>query len=125
MEQATGIEPACRPWQGRVLPLNYACKWRILRDSNPWSSPWQGDVIGLYTKDPLFRFSALFYYLNISFENQAFFSKSHKKDSEPDFPSSFNIFKGQKISIFIQSYGSEIDDFFPKSNDIMSMVELS
>lgn len=82
-------------------------------------------MIGLYTKDPLFRFSALFYYLNISFENQAFFSKSHKKDSEPDFLSIFNIFKGQKLSIFIQSYGSEIDDFFPKSNDIMPMVELS
>ena len=82
-------------------------------------------MIGLYTKDPLFRFSALSYYLNISFENQAFFSKSDKKDSEHDFPSSFNIFKGQKLSIFIRSYGCEIDDFFPKGNDIMSMVELS
>ena len=28
VEQATGIEPACRPWQGRVLPLNYACNAR-------------------------------------------------------------------------------------------------
>ena len=27
VEQATGIEPACLPWQGRVLPLNYACKF--------------------------------------------------------------------------------------------------
>lgn len=24
MERATGIEPAYQPWQGRVLPLNYA-----------------------------------------------------------------------------------------------------
>ena len=29
MEQATGIGPACRPWQGRVLPLNYACKYKM------------------------------------------------------------------------------------------------
>lgn len=25
MEQMSGIEPPCRPWQGRVLPLNYIC----------------------------------------------------------------------------------------------------
>jgi len=25
MEQVTGIGPAYRPWQGRVLPLNYTC----------------------------------------------------------------------------------------------------
>ena len=25
VEQATGIEPAYLPWQGNVLPLNYAC----------------------------------------------------------------------------------------------------
>ena len=25
MEQMKGIEPSCRPWQGRVLPLNYIC----------------------------------------------------------------------------------------------------
>lgn len=31
MERATGIEPAYQPWQGRVLPLNYA---RILPNSS-------------------------------------------------------------------------------------------
>jgi hypothetical protein len=25
LEQATGIEPAARPWEGRVLPLYDAC----------------------------------------------------------------------------------------------------
>ena len=25
MEQAAGIEPVYLPWQGNVLPLNYAC----------------------------------------------------------------------------------------------------
>ena len=25
LEQATGIGPAYLPWQGNVLPLNYAC----------------------------------------------------------------------------------------------------
>ncbi len=25
MEQMSGIEPPCPPWQGGVLPLNYIC----------------------------------------------------------------------------------------------------
>ncbi len=29
LEQATGIGPAYLPWQGSVLPLNYACKTGI------------------------------------------------------------------------------------------------
>ena len=27
LEQMKGIEPSCRPWQGRVLPLNYICRY--------------------------------------------------------------------------------------------------
>ena len=30
LEQATGIEPAARPWEGRVLPLYDACNFSIL-----------------------------------------------------------------------------------------------
>lgn len=33
MEQATGIGPAYPPWQGGVLPLNYACNLRPLLDA--------------------------------------------------------------------------------------------
>ena len=29
MEQVRGIEPPCRPWQGRVLPLNYTCEMAV------------------------------------------------------------------------------------------------
>jgi hypothetical protein len=29
MEQATGIEPASAAWEAAVLPLNYACKFRL------------------------------------------------------------------------------------------------
>ncbi len=31
MEQATGIGPAYPPWQGGVLPLNYACNQHVIR----------------------------------------------------------------------------------------------
>ena len=34
LEQATGIEPAARPWEGRVLPLYDTCIDIILYDLN-------------------------------------------------------------------------------------------
>ncbi len=39
LEQVTGIEPAYSAWKAEVLPLNYTCKWRTIRDSNSWSPP--------------------------------------------------------------------------------------
>ena len=29
--------------------------WRSVRDSNPWSPPWQGGMLDLYTNEPIFR----------------------------------------------------------------------
>ena len=29
LEQATGIEPALSAWEAEVLPLNYACVFRV------------------------------------------------------------------------------------------------
>ena len=41
-----GFEPAT-PSLGNSysIQLNYGHLWRSIRESNPWSSPWQGDVL--------------------------------------------------------------------------------
>ena len=30
MERVAGIEPASQPWEGRVLPLNYTRRYKLL-----------------------------------------------------------------------------------------------
>ena len=49
MEAATGIEPVVRVLQTHALPLGYAAveKWSGRRDSNPRPRPWQGRILPL------------------------------------------------------------------------------
>ena len=50
MEAATGIEPVVRVLQTRALPLGYAAvgnQWSGRRDSNPRPRPWQGRILPL------------------------------------------------------------------------------
>ena len=55
MEQMKGIEPSCRPWQGRVLPLNYICiKMAVRTGLEPAISSVTGRHVNHYTTGPLF-----------------------------------------------------------------------
>ena len=43
---------------GRLMFYHWttpANRWRTIRDSNSWSSPWQGDMLGRYTNGPYRR----------------------------------------------------------------------
>ena len=49
LEAATGIEPVVRVLQTHALPLGYAAveEWSGRRDSNPRPRPWQGRILPL------------------------------------------------------------------------------
>ena len=51
MEQVKGIEPSCRPWQGRVLPLNYTCV-AVQTGLEPAISSVTGRHVNHYTTGP-------------------------------------------------------------------------
>ncbi len=57
MEQVTGIEPSCRPWQGRVLPLNYTCV-AVQTGLEPAISSVTGMHVNHYTTGPFTNFMA-------------------------------------------------------------------
>ena len=63
MEQMKGIEPSCRPWQGRVLPLNYICiKMAVRTGLEPAISSVTGRHVNHYTNRPLLLIARLYYH---------------------------------------------------------------
>jgi hypothetical protein len=52
MEQVRGIEPPCRPWQGRVLPLNYTCRMAVQTRIELAISSVTGRHVNHYTTGP-------------------------------------------------------------------------
>ena len=57
VEQVKGIEPSCRPWQGRVLPLNYTCV-AVQTGLEPAISSVTGRHVNHYTTGPFTNFMA-------------------------------------------------------------------
>lgn len=54
MEQMSGIEPPCPPWQGGVLPLNYICTRMAVRTRIELAiSSVTGRHVSHYTTEPL------------------------------------------------------------------------